>query len=198
VSLAVDQSQEVDLGRTRLRVLSWSHGGGSNQTFTSSPAKPDTLLALFTAEHRVRVATMGPGSATASVAGDLAAGIYLAEGSAVTLTAVVPAGAVFAGWRGDTASVSLSLNLVMNRAYDLEARFVATVSVASSDALMELLGSPLLNPAQKGFLDELGNRNGVYDVGDYLALLRREAQSVPPAIASGRRRASGEPKEERP
>jgi M6 family metalloprotease-like protein len=198
VSLAVDESQEVDLGRTRLRFLSWSHGGESGQTFTSSPAGPDTLLALFTAEHRVRVATMGPGSVTASVGGDLAAGIYLAEGSAVTLTAVVPAGAVFAGWRGDTASASLSLNLALNRAYDLEARFVATVTVASSDALMELLGSPVLNPAQEGFLDELGNRNGVYDVGDYLALLRRGAQSVPPAIASARRGASGEPKEERP
>ncbi|MCC7134564.1 MAG: hypothetical protein IT352_18040, partial [Gemmatimonadales bacterium] len=40
------------------------------------------------------------------------------------------------------------------------------------------------------YLDQLGNRNGLYDLGDYLALLKRSGQAVPPAvlqaIASGR------------
>jgi len=179
VSLAVTEDQQVDLGRTRLRFLSWSQGGPSDQTFTSSAAKPDTLLSSFTAEHRVRVTAVGTGAVTASVAGDPAAGIYLPEGTAVTLTAGVPPGSVFAGWRGDTATAARSLDLGMTKAYDLEARFVAPVAVTQGDALSELLGSATLNQAQKVFLDDLGNRNGLYDLGDYLALLRRGSGPTP-------------------
>jgi hypothetical protein len=198
VTLAVEQNQQVDLGRTRLRFLSWSQGGSPDQSFTSGVTKPDTLLATFTAEHRVRVTTVGAGAVTASATGDPGAGIYLPEGTPVTLTASIPTGFVFVGWRGDTATTSLTLDLVMNTAYDLEARFAAMVAVAPSDALSDLLGSPRLNPAQKVFLDELGNRNGLYDVGDYLALLRRSAQAAPPAVARAARRVTSEAKEERP
>jgi hypothetical protein len=198
VTLAVEDNQLVDLGRTRLRFLSWSQGGPRDQSFTSSLTKPDTLLATFTAEHRIRVTTVGAGTVTASVSGDPGAGIYLPEGTPVTLTASIPAGFVFVGWRGDTAATSPSIALVMSKAYDLEARFAATVTVAPSDALSDLLGSPRLNPAQEVFLDELGNRNGLYDVGDYLALLRRSTQAAPPAIARPARGGTGHAKEERP
>ena len=40
-------------------------------------------------------------------------------------------------------------------------------------AVQELLGSPLLDTAQKLQLDRLGNRDGVYNLGDLLALLHR-------------------------
>ena len=40
-------------------------------------------------------------------------------------------------------------------------------------AVQELLGSPLLDTAQKLQLDQRGNRDGVYNLGDLLALLHR-------------------------
>jgi M6 family metalloprotease-like protein len=198
VTLAVEDDQLVDLGRTRLRFLSWSQGGSRDQSFISGVMKPDTLLAAFTSEHRVRVTTVGAGSVSASATGDPGAGIYLPEGTPVTLTANIPAGFVFVGWRGDTAATSPSIALVMNKAYDLEARFAAAVTVAPGDALGDLLGNPRLTTAQKVFLDELGNRNGLYDVGDYLALLRRGTQTAPPTITRAARGVTGEAKEERP
>jgi hypothetical protein len=141
---------------------------------------------------------VGAGSVSASATGDPDAGIYLPEGTPVTLTASIPAGFVFVGWRGDTAATAPSIALVMNKAYDLEARFAAAVSVAPSDAVGDLLGNPRLTTAQKVFLDELGNRNGLYDVGDYLALLRRGIQAAPPTITRAARGVTGEAKEERP
>ncbi len=198
VALSVADTQEVDLGRTRLRFLAWSHGGPKDQTFTSSGAKPDTLRATITADHRLLVATVGAGTVAASVSGNLGFGVLVAEGTSVTLTAGAPAGIVFAGWRGDTASSLPTLVLPMQRPYDVEARFIVTVAVGAADAVTELLGTPRLSEAQKLFLDELGNRNGVFDVGDYLAMLRRGPSSAPPAVSAAVRSGRGAAREERP
>ncbi len=199
ISIGVQDLQLVDVGRTRLRFTAWSNGGPKDQTLISALAKPDTLSATFTAEHRVLVTTVGAGSVAATVAGDLALGVFVPEATPITLTATVPPGFVFAGWRGDTVTTSLSLRLAMTRGYDVEARFVSAVVVAQADAIAELLGTPRLDAAQKGFLDELGNRNQIFDVGDLLAMLRRSAQTAPPAVAS---RAADRPavhaREERP
>jgi hypothetical protein len=40
----------------------------------------------------------------------------------------------------------------------------------------DLLGNPHLTPEQERALDQAGNRNGRFDVGDYLALLDREGE----------------------
>jgi hypothetical protein len=63
----------------------------------------------------------------------------------------------------------------------LQATFLVDVPVATADATSDVLGTPRLTDAQKSFLDLLGNRNGFFDLGDYLALLRRNGQAVPPA-----------------
>lgn len=171
-------------GRTLARFLQWSNGGPRTQTITAG-AVPDTLSATFAAEHRVLVARTGtgPGAVTASVPGDVAAGIFLAAGVPVTLTATPGPGGFFAGWRGDTSAAAGSLTLRMDRPYDLEASFVAEVAVEVADATAELLGTPKLTVQQRDFLDQTGNRNGFYDLGDYLALLSRNGLAAPPAIA---------------
>lgn len=178
-------------GRTRARFLHWSNGGPRAQTITSG-AVPDTLSASFSAEHRIQaVATGGGGGAVAaSVAGDLTAGLFVAAGTAVTLTATPAAGAVFAGWRGDTTAAGTALVLPMAKPYDLEASFVTEVAVAVADATAEVLGTPRLTVPQKEFLDQVGNRNGFFDLGDYLALLTRSGQAVPPALSRVARRAA--------
>ena len=118
----------------------------------------------------------------ASVAGDISQGVFLPAGTRVTLTANTPAGFIFAGWAGDTVATATTLDLTMNRGYDLEARFLAVVQVVTADAVSDLLGTPKLTDAQRAYLDQLGNRNGVFDVGDLLAMFRRNGQ-VPSAAA---------------
>ena len=50
------------------------------------------------------------------------------------------------------------------------------------DATDDLLGSPKLTEDQRTYLDQLGNRNAGYDVGDYLALLSRSGATPSPAL----------------
>jgi M6 family metalloprotease-like protein len=182
LQVSVDQVQLLDAGKTRAQFLAWSNGGPRDQTLTSHPTKPDTLMASFSLEHRLLLLPITGGATTSSVAGDLSLGVFLAVGATVTLTANPSPGFVFAGWRGDTVATSPTVQLTMRKGYDLEARFVASVSVVEADAIADLLGTPRLTDVQRTFLDELGNRNGGLDVGDLLAMLRRSGQPVPPAL----------------
>jgi M6 family metalloprotease-like protein len=182
-SVGVDSLQETVPGLSRAEFLNWSNGGPREQTIVSGPV-PDTLVASFSVEHRLKVTQTGDGlgTVTASVTGDFTTGAFLPAGTPVTLTAAPGGSDVFAGWRGDTTSVATEITLPMNRAYTVEASFVASVAVSLTDATDEILGTAKLSAAQKTFLDGLGNRNGSYDVGDYLALLKRNGQAVPEAV----------------
>ncbi|HTL05468.1 MAG TPA: M6 family metalloprotease domain-containing protein [Gemmatimonadales bacterium] len=182
IQLSVDDVQLLASGKTRARFLAWSQGGPRDQTVISSPTRPDTLSASFALEHRLLVITPGGGTVNSSVSGSLSQGIFLPEGTAVTLTAVAPAGTIFTGWRGDTVATAPVLQVTLRKGYDLEARFVTEVNVIATDAVSDLLGAPKLNDAQRTYLDELGNRNGIYDVGDLLAMYRRMGQAVPAAL----------------
>lgn len=188
LQLDADDPQFLASGKARARFVAWSQGGARAQTWLSSANKPDTLSASFTLEYRLLLSTTGGGTVTSSVTGDLIQGLFLAQGTPVTLTAVTPSGAIFTGWRGDTVATSPTLLLSMRRGYDLEARFITQVAVVANDAVSELLGTPKLSDAQRTYLDELGNRNGVYDVGDLLAMYRRNGLAVPPALLLGKER----------
>jgi hypothetical protein len=100
----------------------------------------------------------------------------------VTLTAATPTGFLFVGWRGDTVATAPTLELTLTRGYDLEALFIPQVQVAFADAVSDLLGTPTLSDAQRVYLDELGNRNGMFDVGDLLAMYRLNGLAVPPSL----------------
>ena len=182
--VSADSVQEVFSGRSRGRFLAWSNGGPRSQTVVSG-AKPDTLVASYAVEHRALATAggSGAGTITANVAGNPSTGIFLAQGTPVVFTASPATGASFGGWRGDTASAGASLTLPMGRPYDVEATFVLEVAVAVSDATAEILGTPRLTADQRIFLDQLGNRNGLFDLGDYLALLRRNGQTVPATVS---------------
>ena len=63
------------------------------------------------------------------------------------------------------------------------------VTVAVQEALQDILGTTTLSVDQRNYLDELGNRNGLFDVGDLLALYRRQGLAVPPeALQAATRR----------
>ncbi|MEZ4588393.1 MAG: M6 family metalloprotease domain-containing protein [Gemmatimonadales bacterium] len=183
LTVSVDSLQFTSAGRTKALFEAWSNGGTRTQTITSG-ATPDTLVASFSAEHRLQAVATGQGTGTvsATIVGDLAAGIFTAAGTAVTVTATPAAGAIFVGWQGDSTSANPTLQLGMQRPYDLQASFAQAVAVAVGDATTEILGTATLSTDQKNFLDLTGNRNGFFDLGDYLALLRRNGQAVPPAV----------------
>jgi M6 family metalloprotease-like protein len=182
VQLGADEIQLLAGGKTRTRFLAWSNGGPREQTLISNPAKPDTLTATFTTEHRVRVIVTGNGTVGATPPGDLSQGSFFNEGAQVTLTASPAQGFLFAGWRGDTVTTGTTLQLTLAKGYDIEARFVAVVAVSTQDAVDDVLGRTTLSVDQRVYLDELGNRNGVYDVGDLLALYRRQGLTAPAAL----------------
>jgi len=182
LQLSVDAVQLIDAGKTKATFVAWSNGGPPDQTLTSLAAKPDTVTATFSLTYRLLLAAASGGTVTSSVAADLSAGVFLTPGVQVTLTATPVPGFIFAGWRGDTVVVGPTVQLTMRRGYDLEARFVGLVAVVAADAVSDLLGTPKLTNEQRTFLDDLGNRNGILDVGDILAMFRRNGQTAPPAL----------------
>jgi hypothetical protein len=126
--------------------------------------------------------TQGGGSLTASISGNLTQGVFVEAGNAVTLTATAPSGALFAGWQGDTTSSQTSLVLPMQRPYDVTAVFLLEQQIPLDAATDEVLGTVSLSQEQREYLDQLGNRNGQYDVGDYLALLKRTGLQPSPEL----------------
>ena len=93
----------------------------------------------------------------------------VAEGTAVTLTAIdTSATRTFLGWAGDTISKNASVTLPMGRPYTVRAVFLETFTTAEIVAQL-LNGSSALTAAQLGDLDQLGNGNGGFDLGDFLA-----------------------------
>jgi hypothetical protein len=197
LQLSADSIQLIAGGKTRLTFLGWSQPGPRVQVLVSGN-QPDTLFASFSVEHRLRLITSGNGTVTTSLTADLRQGVYLAENIPVRLTAAPAPGFIFVGWRGDTVATPPVLDVVMRKGYDLEARFVQEVSIAPLQAVGDLLGTPTLTPAERSYLDELGNRNGLYDVGDLLALYQRLGRAAPPSLRleapdSARRRRENRP-----
>ncbi len=168
-------------GRSALRFLRWSDGGARAHTIVARSGSPDSLYADFDVTHRLRLTVSGPGTVSGNTAA-LGAGVFLAAGTAVSLVAAPSAGAEFVGWRGDTISRSPSVSFEVDKPYDLSALFVQSAAIDAGAAARALLGGPPLDAAAAAYLDEIGNRNGVFDVGDYLAWLRRTGQHVPPVL----------------
>jgi hypothetical protein len=193
IALSTAASQLTNSSRTELRFQSWSNGGEREQVLVSG-ASPDTVTASFSAAHRVRVFGAPTGGVTASVQGDLVAGFFVPAGTPVTLTAALIPGMVFVGWQTDTVATGTTLVLPMERPYDVTAVYLAEQVIPVQDATDDLLGTAKLSFDQRNFLDQLGNRNGGYDVGDYLALLDRSG--VSPSAELLRRLAATRPKQE--
>jgi hypothetical protein len=174
IELSVDSAQTDESGRSKFDFLSWSDGGAITHTITARET-PDTIVAHLSAGHRLRLTVEGApvAAVTSGVAGDVSAGVYLAEGTSLTLQAAPQAGAVFAGWSGDTTATRDILQLVMQHPFDLVANFVAVQNVMLGNAADALLGLTALVPPEAAYLDAVGNRNGVYDLGDFLAATDR-------------------------
>jgi serine protease len=110
---------------------------------------------------------------TEGVAATAGCRIDVALGGVVTLSAAAAPGSLFAGWSGVPSCASApACTVTVSAETAVTARFIAQppAGVAAGD----LLGNPHLTAEQKDALDQAGNHNGRFDVGDYLALLDRE------------------------
>jgi M6 family metalloprotease-like protein len=180
IELSVDSAQTDEAQRSKFDFLAWSDGGARTHAITTGEI-PDTIVAHFSVGHRLRMTVQGAPMAavTSGIVGNIGTGVYLAEGSLVSLRAA-QSGAVFVGWTGDTTATLDTLSLSMQHPFDLTANFVAIREVALSTAAEALLGVTVLLSEEAAYLDAVGNRNGVYDLGDFLAATHR---SPPPPLA---------------
>jgi M6 family metalloprotease-like protein len=177
--LSVDEPQHDATGRTRFGCLAWSDGGARTHRVTARDT-PDTIAALLSVEHRLRVTVQGAADTAilSDVSGNVVGGLFLAEGSRVFLRVEPQPSAVFAGWSGDTIHARDTLTLTLRHPFDLTANFVAFREVALSNAANGILGSTSLPGEDVLYLDAAGNRNGSYDVGDFLAAVDRGPSAV--------------------
>jgi M6 family metalloprotease-like protein len=183
LALDADSIQNANQNRSQLRFLSWSNGGPKSQSIAAGTI-PDTLIASFGVDHRLWVRGAGGGTFNAAPADTYATGAFVPAGSVVVLTvAPPPAGLVFAGWSGDTAAAGDTLTLTMTKPYDIYANFTTTVPVDLPNAVNEILtAGPGLNTTQKTFLDQIGNNNGGFDLGDFLAYLQLTGVTASPPV----------------
>jgi len=201
-----DGLRELDTGHNDRGDTGDSYPGSTNQTaldgYTTPglltnagkvvPGRIDSISVLgngavkfrFRMEYGVQVTRYGTGTGTivASVPGNPLLGVGAPEGSTVTLTARPALGHAFAGWTGDTTSSDTVLVLTLDRNRSLLAQFTYTAPFTATAAASDLLGVPSLSVAQRTVLDEAGNHNGTYDLGDFLAWVDATAQGVSPAL----------------
>jgi len=181
VSVGADSTQVSFDGRSSARWLSWSDEGGRDHIVVARAGAPDTLRANFAIDNRLRVIIAGPGSVTSDRAGAVGSGTFLEMTAAAHLVPVPSPGAEFVGWRGDTTTTGV-VDLSMGHPWDLTALFTDSVTIDAAAAARALLGGAALPTGAASYLDTIGNQNGGYDVGDYLAWLRRNGQHVPPVL----------------
>jgi M6 family metalloprotease-like protein len=167
--IAVAATQTSADGRTRYTYVSWSDGGARAHNVSGTFAGT-TYVATLARAFKLNYAATAGGTVSASPVADTSGG-FVPEGSAVTLTATANSGVLFAGWTGDTTARGASLTLPMGRPYRITASYLAPL--ATADVVAQLFtGTSSLTPADLTALDVLGNNNGHFDVGDFLAWVK--------------------------
>ena len=162
--VSVADTQFTAGGRTRQIFASWSGGRPRSFTYTVS-ATPETLTVTLARSQQVQYTTTSGGAITGSVPNDT----FVSEGTPVTLTANdTSAARAFQGWAGDTVTKNATIILPMGRPYTVRAVFLETFSTAQVVAQL-LNESSTLTAPQLADLDQLGNNNGGFDLGDFLA-----------------------------
>ena len=166
-------------GRRQFRFLSWSDGGLQSHMFTGSLAGM-TLTASLSSDYKLIGTALSGGTISADTNVNLA-GAFIPGGRSVTLTATPNAGTSFAGWSGDTTTSNAVVVLPMGRPYTVTANFLEALTTAN--VVAQLLGpTQPLSIAQIQYLDQHGNNNGVFDLGDFLAWVKATGAPLSPAV----------------
>jgi len=169
-TIAVADTQVRADSLVRYIFQSWSDGGARSHSIVIT-GNTDSISTLLARAFRTKVVVDTNGSVTTDRDSALA-GAYMAPGTAVTLFEHSHPGSFFLGWAGDTTTTDSTLLLTLTKPFAVHAQFSAPLQLA--DVRQQLLqGTSALSPAQRGWLDQIGNKNGLQDdVGDFLAWVR--------------------------
>jgi hypothetical protein len=118
---------------------------------------------------------------TAGVASNTCSNRY-PRGTPLTLAADPTGGSTFGGWGGACSGTQLTCTLVMNADTHATARFDPPRPAA--ELARALLGSLTITADEQYQLDRFGNHDGVFDLGDLVALLGRTGERLSPATMS--------------
>jgi hypothetical protein len=174
LTIGVDSVQTSADGRSQYLFVSWSDAGARSHVVTGTLAG-QTYVAQVAPRYLAQYQIVGGGTVSATRTIDPVNGGFLASGDSVTLTAAPAAEQSFLGWSGDTTASGAALKLTMAHPFAVTANFAAT-----SDVVAQLLtGALKLTPDALLLLDQVGNRNGHFDLGDLVAWLDRN-----PALAT--------------
>ncbi len=173
-TVGIDSVQTDGAGTARYRFVSWSDGGARTHLVTTTAPRDTTLTAAVARSFVVSWTTAGPGSVTAAP-GTASSGAWVADGDTVGLTAQPSPNALFMGWSGTASSSAPHLVLTATQAHAVTATFTA----APLDSVVkQLLDGHGLTPLQVLILDFQGNRNGRFDLGDFLAWVDQSGTAV--------------------
>ena len=171
--ISMDTLQTNPVGNVQYRFVSWSDGGARTHVVTVSD-RDTTFTATLSRRFSVQVVAAGPGMVTGTPAVP-AAGAWLAEGDSLVLVAQPNANAIFMGWSGDVTIGLPRIVLTGNQAYSVTANFTAA---PLDSVVVQLLGGHGLTAQQVLLLDYHGNRNGHFDLGDFVAWLDQSGTTV--------------------
>ena len=99
------------------------------------------------------------------------------------IVAVPTATSGFTGWRGACAGRG-PCELVNIGGREVKALFVPVRAISGDVAARDLLMGDGLTAADRDLLDQTGNGDGVYNLGDLLAHLERTSQSLSPQLSA--------------
>jgi hypothetical protein len=172
-TISMDTLQTNAAGTVQYRFVSWSDGGARTHLVTVA-GRDTTLTATVSHRYKVQVTASGPGAVTATPAVP-PSGTWIADGDSVVLVAQPNPSAIFMGWSGDVTISLPRIVLTGHQAYDVTANFAA----APLDSVVtQLLSGHGLLQQQVLILDYHGNRNGHFDLGDFVAWLDQSGTAV--------------------
>ena len=168
--IAVADTQVRGDSLVRYIFQSWSDGGALSHSIVVT-GNTDSISAQLALGFRTKVVVDTNGSVTTDRDSALT-GAYMIPGTTVNLAEHSHAGSFFLGWAGDTNTTDSTLLLTLTKPYSVHAQFSAPLLLAAVQQQLVQGFSPL-TPAQRNWLDQIGNKNGVADdVGDFLAWVR--------------------------
>lgn len=182
-------SAEAVADRIRRPFVGWGDGGSSAPLRTIITGSADASFVATYGPEQVQLQTVVDGGALGVSPGVVATSplsnqFWFDIGSTIQLTARPTSGFDFLGWSGALTGTTNPGQWTAQAPATVTARF----TLGFEGLAAPLLGSGALDPRLDRALDEAGNRNGVYDVGDLRAwLLAVDAGSASAAVVEAMR-----------
>ena len=171
----------------------WSEASAAASYTLTVTQSTQSLSALFSLSASVRVVVSGAAGRVLRASGGTEV-CALAPGQTETVC-TVPLGADeplladpatttgFLGWRGVCAGRGTCM-AGAGEGREIKAVFTPVRSIAADVAALDLLTGTGLSLADRELLDQTGNADGVFNLGDLLAHLERTKQVLTPSISS--------------